>query len=236
MIIESKNDVFTLDKQLLFLHGYLADRNSFYHQLSFFERDYQVFAPDFKGFGLEKGMQTPYCLDDYVLDLKEYMYKEGIKNPHVVAHSFGGRVALKCASQDEVLFDKLVLTGCAGLKPKATLSKALKKTAFNLLKKFISKDKLKRFYSSDYLALDEVMRKSFIKIVNEHLDGVLSSIKNQTLLIFGKNDKETPLYMAKRLNKGIKNSSLLVFENAGHFCFLDKPIKFNTEVKEFLLS
>ena len=29
---------------------------------------------------------------------------------------------------------------------------------------------------------------------------------------------------------------LLIIENAGHFCFIDKPNKFNMEVKEFLLS
>ena len=100
----------------------------------------------------------------------------------------------------------------------------------------MDKDKLKSFYSSDYLALDDVMKQSFKKIVNQHLDGVLSKIQNKTLLIFGKQDKETPLYMARRLQKGIQSSTLIVFENAGHFCFLDKPIKFNTEVKEFLLS
>ena len=80
------------------------------------------------------------------------------------------------------------------------------------------------------------MKKSFIKIVNEHLDGYLDKITNPTLLIYGSEDEETPLYMAKRFNKGIKNSRLSVYEGAGHFCFIDKPLKFNLEVKEFLLE
>lgn len=218
------------------MHGYLSNAKSFYQQLRFFERDYQVFAPDFKGFGENVGMEYPYSLDDYIFDLKEYMYKNSIVCPHVIAHSFGGRVALKCASQNSKIFDKMVLTGCAGLKPKTTLKKRVKKTIFSVLKRFFDKDKLSRFYSSDYLALDDVMKKSFIKIVNEHLDGCLNKITNPTLLVFGKDDKQTPLYMAKRLNAGIKDSRLIVLDNAGHFCFLDKPIKFNTEVKEFLLS
>lgn len=218
------------------MHGYLSNGNSFYNQIKFFERNYQVFYPDFKGFGNNLGMQYPYSLDDYVIDLNEYMYKEGIVCPHVVAHSFGGRVALKMASQNPKIFDKLVLTGCAGLKPKSTLKKTTKKLVFNMLKKIIKKERLRCFYSSDYLALDPIMRQSFIKIVSEHLDHCLEKIENQTLLIFGNKDNETPLYMAKKLNAGIKNSKLIIFEKAGHFCFLDKPIKFNTEVKEFLLS
>ena len=80
------------------------------------------------------------------------------------------------------------------------------------------------------------MKQSFVKIVNEHLDGYLSSVETQTLIINGSLDKETPLYMAKKLNKNIKNSKLIVFKGCGHFCFIDKPNKFNMEVKEFLLS
>ena len=59
-------------------------------------------------------------------------------------------------------------------------------------------------------------------------------LKEQTL--FGENDKETPIYMAKRLFNGIENSRLIILSKAGHFCFIDKPAKFNTEVREFLLS
>lgn len=181
-------------------------------------------------------MNFPYSLDDYILDVKEYAYKHGLDSPSVIAHSFGARVTLKTAYQNPEFFSKLVLTGAAGLKPKVTLRKKLKKMTFNLLKGFLPKDKLYRFYSSDYLSLSPVMKQSFIKIINEHLDYTLPFIKNPTLLIFGKEDSETPLYMAKKLNEEIKNSRLVLFENAGHFCFLDKPHAFNMEVKEFLLS
>lgn len=220
----------------MFLHGYLADKNSFYYQTQFFGRYFDVFAPDFKGFGQNKGMEYPYSLSDYVNDLKEYMYKNGIVYPHVIAHSFGARVAIKTTTENQGVFDRLVLTGAAGLKPKTTLQKSIKKGAFNVLKTFIKREKLQAFYSKEYLSLDPVMKQSFIKIVGETLDERLPLIKNPTLIVFGKNDRETPVYMAKRFNERIAGSKLLVFENAGHFCFIDKPIKFNTEVKEFLLS
>jgi pimeloyl-ACP methyl ester carboxylesterase len=54
--------------------------------------------------------------------------------------------------------------------------------------------------------------------------------------VFGEDDKETPLYMAKKLAKEIRDSKLLIIQRAGHFCFVDRPHKFNTEVREFLLS
>jgi pimeloyl-ACP methyl ester carboxylesterase len=236
LIINSKNRVFTKEKKILFLHGYLADSRSFFNQIRFFERDFEVFAPDLKGFGQNSGMQTPYSLDDYIAEVEEFKYKNSLNSPNVIAHSFGGRIAIKATAKNQNFCNRLVLTGAAGLKPKNTVKKRLKKTAFNILKTFIKKEKLKVFYSKDYLALDSVMKESFKKIIAENLDGYLKDIKNQTLVIFGENDLETPLYMAKRLGNGIEKSRLVVIKDAGHFCFIDKPHEFNLEVKEFLLS
>ncbi len=195
-----------------------------------------MFAPSFKGFGDNKGMDYPYSLDDYVLELKEYFDKKGIVRPHVIAHSFGARVILKVLYNQPDLVDKLVLTGAAGLKPKTTLKKRVKKATFSLLKKVAKREKLKRFYSKDYLALDSVMKESFKKIVAENLDYTLSNIDRKTLMVFGTKDRETPVYMAKKFYREIKGSKLLLIKDAGHFCFIDKPHKFNTEVREFLLS
>ncbi len=218
------------------MHGYLADRRSFYYQLNYFSRDFEVFAPDLKGFGENKSMDYPYALDDYISEVEEFKYKNSIVKPHIIAHSFGGRIAIKATATNCEFCNKLVLTGAAGLKPKSTPKKIINKALFNILKKFIEKEKLTRFYSKDYLALNSVMKESFKKIISEHLDGYLDKIKNKTLIIFGENDKETPLYMARALNKGIVDSRLITVKDAGHFCFIDKPNKFNLEVREFLLS
>ena len=232
-----EKELFTKEnRQILFLHGYLSNGKSFYNQLSFFSRDFEVFAPDLKGFGENTDMPFPYSLDDYIDEVAEYMYKHGLKSPCVVAHSFGGRITIKGVATKKLEFNKIVLTGSAGLKPKNTLKKRAKRFCFNAVKRFFKKEKLLRFYSSDYLSLNDMMKQSFIKIVNENLDEYLAFIKNQTLIINGEKDRETPLYMAKKLNKNIPNSTLLVFKEAGHFCFLDKPNKFNMEVKEFILS
>lgn len=195
-----------------------------------------MFAPDLKGFGANADMPYPYALSDYVNDVKEYMQDRGIIKPMVVAHSFGARVAIKAESECPGTFSKMVLCGAAGLKPRYSLKRSFKRAAFSALKKFLPREKLKRFYSPDYLALPGVMRESFKLIVSEHLDGALKNISCPVLLVFGDKDGETPLYMAKRLNRGIKGSRLFVIKGAGHFCFTEKPYTFNREVKEFLLS
>ena len=71
------------------------------------------------------------------------------------------------------------------------------------------KEKLKGFGSAEYKRLSPIMQKSYVKIVNEHLNGEYKSVKNQTLIIFGENDRETPLYMAKKIKKYVKLRKLL---------------------------
>ena len=218
------------------MHGYLSSRESFIYSTSYFNKLFDVHAIDLKGFGKNVPMERPYCLDDYVEEVKQYILDNNLKSPHVIGHSFGCRIIMKALSEDQNLFDKVVLTGAAGLKPKNSFKKTIKKLCFKFLKVFIKKEKLKSFYSSDYRALDPIMQESFKLIVGEYLDDKVNLIKNQTLIIFGDCDNQTPLYMAKKLNSKIKNSRLVIIPNAGHFCFLDKPMKFNMEVREFLLS
>lgn len=218
------------------MHGYLSSSKSFIYQTEFFKKDFNVFAFDMKGFGENQGMEYPYSLDDYIEEVKDFIKKNGLEKPHVLAHSFGGRIVLKLASLDKNIFDKIVLTGSAGLKPKRTIKYRIKKLIFNVLKLFVKRERLKGFYSKEYNSLSPVMKESYKKIVNEHLDYATYYIENTTLIINGKLDTETPPYTAKRLNKNIKNSRLIMLDGAGHFCFIDKPYTFNMEVREFLLS
>ena len=58
--------------------------------------------------------------------------------------------------------------------------------------------------SKDYLALSSKMKKTFVNIVSTYLEKYAIHICVPTILFWGKKDKETPFYMAKRLNKLIK--------------------------------
>ena len=223
-------------KQLLFLHGYLSDRRAFAAQEKFFSRYFDCFSFDLPGFGKNTYMPYPYALSDYVAFVKEYMDKNRIVKPHVVAHSFGARIAVKAAAEDKELFSSLVRSGAAGMIPRRSFSYRLNRLRFLTSKRFFPKEKLEKYYSADYRALNDVMRKSFVKIVGEHLDGTAAFVENPVLLVYGAEDRETPLYMAKRYHKYIRGSRLIVIPRAGHFCFAEQAAAFNYPVREFLLS
>lgn len=215
-------------KTLLMLHGYLSCKESFIYQIEYFSRFFKVVVPDMAGFnGTE--MPYPYALADYARDVKR-LIDDCDGKVDVIAHSFGARVLFKLLPHEKV--DRIVLTGAAGLRPKRSLKKAVAVFRYKIRKKL--KLDVSSFGSSDYKALSPIMRESFVKIVNERLKKSIKHVANDCLLVFGENDTETPLYMAKRLNKYLKNSSLVLIKGAGHFAFLEKPNQFNVIVKEFL--
>lgn len=225
-----------MKKQVIFLHGYLSSGGAFAAQTRFFSAYFDCFAPDLPGFGNNAEMPYPYALSDYADWLKAYMKANGIERPHVVAHSFGARVAVKAAAAEPALFSRMVLTGAAGMKPRRPPAYYVKKARFSVLKKFLPREKLEKYYSSDYRALNAVMRESFLKIVNEHLEESSKRVQNPVLLVYGENDRETPLYMAKRYRRLLPSSRLLVIGGAGHFAFAEKIAAFNYPVREFLLA
>ena len=213
----------------------MSNKESFTSQINFFSKYYRVIAPDFTGFGQSKKMEYAYRLSDYVNEIKQLIKTLNVDRLDVVAHSFGARVALKLIA-DGGKIDKLVITGGAGLKPKRSLKYYFKVYYYKILKKLFPNKAFKNFGSVEYRALDKVMKQSYIYIVNEHLDGILSQIKTKTLILSGDCDKQTPPYMQKRLNRNLKNSTLTFLKGEGHFAFVTKPYTFNLLAREFLLG
>ena len=112
---------------------------------------------------------------------------------------------------------KLVLVDSAGIKPRRGIKYRLKILMHKILKKFGKGLK----GSKDYRVLSPVMKKTFQNVVNYDETYLLSDITADTAIFWGDKDKETPLYMARKLNKKIKSSHLFLLTNAGHFSYLD---------------
>ena len=102
-------------KDLVFLHGYLSSKEAFAAQIAYFSKFYRVTALDFLGFGKSKPLEKPFSVGDYAEWTKSALRLLDVENPNVIAHSFGCRVAVKMAAIYENAFDKIVLTGPAGV-------------------------------------------------------------------------------------------------------------------------
>ena len=89
------------------MHGYLSSKEAFAAQVRYFSKFFRVTAIDFLGFGSSRCLTSAFSVDDYADWTKEVLTLLKVENPHVIAHSFGCRVAVKLASREAEFFDKM---------------------------------------------------------------------------------------------------------------------------------
>jgi pimeloyl-ACP methyl ester carboxylesterase len=230
-------------KPLLILHGWGSSGAVMRPMAQSMALDRSRHLLDFPGFGQSPSPAEAWSVDDYA-DLVAACIRHIGGPVDLLAHSFGGRVALKLCARPEgkELVDKVLITGGAGMKPRRKPMYYIRKTAANLLKAPIAlvpgthKDAVHRWLrttrvwkalgSGDYKTLDGVMRQIFVKTVTEFLEPCLPEIPHSVLLLWGAEDDATPLYQAERMRDGIADAALVTIEQAGHYAFLDQPGKF----------
>lgn len=214
------------EETIILLHGWQANRNTFNRLISFLEEEYRIISIDLPGFG-ETIIERPYSVREVSNVIHELLDTLGIKNPIILGHSYGGRIAISYASMYET--KKLILVDSAGLKKRLNIFLKLKVLFYKTFKRFGLK-----MGSSDYQNSEGILRKMLVMTVNDDLSLEMGIINAPTLMIYGENDKVTPLKEANKINKKIKNSKLIVMPDAGHFCYLDRPKYFNLILNAFL--
>lgn len=229
---------------IVFLHGWGGSNVSFMGAMKAFAAlGFYAIGVDFPGHGKTPVPKSAYSVEDYANEVVKLLNSEKIKDVIIVGHSFGGRVAIKLAAKGSDLgvnIRKVVLVSSAGIKPRKSIVKSFKIYRYKKLKKKVKAGKLDekvllKYGSQDYKKLVPIMKASFIKIVEEDLTQDAAAIRVPTLLVWGKRDRDTPLYMARRLNKVIENSRLVIY-NAGHYSYIDEREKFLEDVYLFIMT
>jgi pimeloyl-ACP methyl ester carboxylesterase len=230
-------------EQVLLLHGWGGSIESMGLVFDTLAKSYRVFAMDFPGHGKSDLPPKTWGIADYTECLLQVMDSLGVQRPHIIAHSFGGRVTIRLAMFHADRVNKIILVDSAGIRPQRPPKYHLK-IALSRIGKFlgkyggrigqtIRKSIYDRIGSKDYNSAGP-LRDTFVRVVNEDQTDMLQHIKSPTLLVWGADDKDTPLTSAEKMQKLIPNASLVVIENAGHFSYIDNPHKFHLIVKKFL--
>ena len=230
---------------ILILPGWGDTRTTFNDLINFLKKDYTVYIIDYPGFGNSIFPEHDLTIYDYTNIIRDFMKKEQISNPIIIAHSFGGRIATLLSGYYKDNINKLILIDIAGIKPKKNPFKLLKQTIYKILKKLkwiippkkrnlYLKKLFKFFASSDYKALDNNMYQTFKNVISEDLKYYYNSIEVPTIIIWGKKDQDTPIKDAYYINKKINGSKLFIYENASHYSYLNYPSLTKQIINEFL--
>ena len=236
---------------LLLLHGWGGRCDSWLPVTRDFSDVHRVLVLDFPGHGRSSEPERPWDVTDYMEAVRALLDDQHIQKTDVMAHSFGGRVALLLAVTCPERVGKMVLTGCAGLKPRNDGRLSARTRRYKRLKALLSSGVvsralgearvaqlqealIQRYGSADYRALTPSMRQTFNRVLAQDLEPVLPRIQAPTLLIWGENDTATPLWMGQTMEKQIPDAGLVVLKGGDHFAYLHQYGDFRVIAQRFL--
>ena len=236
--------------RVLLLHGWGCDMSLMRPVADALAPSHRVMMVDFPGHGESGRPPEPWGVPEFSENLVHLLIKTGFAPCSVIAHSFGCRVATWIASEYPEMFEKLIFTGAAGIKPKQSEESKARTEKYKKLKKraeaikkipflkgtaeSLEKKLRQKYGSADYNRLDEEMRKTFVKVVNQDLVNRYERIRQSTLLLWGEHDMETPLWMGREIEKRIPDCAPILLEGGSHFAYLEQINRFNTIAAHFL--
>lgn len=237
---------------VLLLHGWGGRCESWAPVLRDFAQKYAMTALDFPGQGgRSSDPPQPWDVTDYMEMTRQLLDRLGIERTHIVAHSFGGRVALALAATYPQRVNRMVLTGVPALKKPPTAKqrarsacyKGLKALGDNALSRAVWgrevvegwRNRLQeKFGSADYRALSPQMRKTFSRVVSQDLSPYLEKVQAPTLLFWGEQDTAAPLWVAQAMEKRMPDAGLVAMPGVGHFAYLDRYADFRAVLDNFI--
>lgn len=216
----------------LLVHGWGGSSESLEALAKLLSANYKTITIDLPGFGLSSKPYSDWGVGEYAKLLIDFLDQLKLTPINFFGHSFGGALGISIASKYPNHISKLILSGPSYKRnpPVTTKIGRLFSWSHPIVKKIFYKI---LFPPSDLYAFPK-LESNFRKIVNQDLTPLLSSIKTPTLILWGEEDKETPVPHAYELEKKIKNSLLKIFPGIGHNLPLKYPQKVNEEIGKFL--
>lgn len=187
---------------------------------------YQVINVDLPGFGNSK-LDQVYDIKDYCLAIKKLLDSLNINEVYIVAHSFGARIAFEYALN--YVCKGLFLSGAAGIKDNISMSKKVSQRLYKCFKWLPLK-----WGSSDYQMANPIMKQVLVKCVNQDYLPLLKNIKIPVRLFWGNEDKQTPLWMGKKILEEMPQATMRIIYGGDHFAFKEHQALFLYDLKKFL--
>ena len=174
-------------------------------------------------------------IEEYGEIVIHFIEKLKLINPVLLGHSFGGRISIYLGSFYKNI-DKIVLLCAAWISHKMPLPKYfIIKTGKIILSlpwlRSLGK-KIQKGFSSPDLKNAGMMEKIFRNTISLDLQDKMKQIKYPTLMIWGKDDDQTPVYEWEIIHWHIQNSQFHVLDGT-HFVHQEQAEKITNMILDF---
>ena len=229
------------DQVIMLLHGLFGALSNFEGIIEKFSKTHKIVVPMLPIFELPIRKASVSGLVDFVDRFVDF---KGYTDIHILGNSLGGHITILYALLRQEKIKSVTLTGSSGLFENSLGSTFPKRSNFE----FIKNKTLDTFYNQA-VASDELINEVFSTVndrnkviriiataksaIRHNLGDKLHQLKVPTLLVWGKNDNVTPLFVGERFHELIKNSRLEIIDECGHAPMMEKPIEFNNFLENF---
>lgn len=244
---------------VVLIHGWPLSDAMYEYQYQYLSRKgFRVIGITLRGFGKSDKPYGKYDFDTFSDDIHVVLEKLNIHNAVLGGFSMGGAVVIHYVTKyNAEHVSKLALFAAAAPSWKqregfpygisgAGAEGLIKQTmtnrqdliagfgaAFPVKEGAISKNVEKWLENINLEASPYAVTESITALRDLDLRPELSKIKIPTVIFHGPQDKLCPFAFAEQLQKGIRNSSIVRFENSGHALFFEEAEKFNKELEKF---
>ncbi len=230
-------------KVVVLLHGW-GDSATTFSGLAKKLEGYTVLVPDLPGFGGTEMPPKAWGVDEYANFVTAWLKKIGQKEVYaIIGHSNGGAISIGLLASDKLKAGKLILLASSGIRDIYKMRRMLLKGSAKIAKlplKLIpsgARQKIKgrayRTIGSDSMLLPE-MEPSYRRMILKDMQADATKIKSPTLLIYGRDDKVTPVKYGQLFAEAIPNSKLEIVDGAGHMLHQEANLEVSKLIEDFL--
>jgi 3-oxoadipate enol-lactonase len=229
-------------KNIVFLHAFPLNSKMWKYQAENL-REFNIYLVDYQNLLKEN-------LKDFADFVYQFLNENKIERAIFVGLSMGGYIIFQMVRYYKNFIEGIVL---ANTKASAD-SLELRNKRFELIKRienegieFLIDEYLEKFLKNRNKEKEEMIRNMILEAKKESLISSLKALANRessieilkeievpTLIISSTDDTLTTIEDAKIMNKYIKNSKLIIFENCAHLSNLEYPEKFNNVIRNFI--
>lgn len=238
---------------LVLLHGFTLDSRIWRRQLQDLSERFTAIAWDAPGAGASTDPREPFTLTDWAQALALFLDVINIDHAHVLGMSWGGVLAQEFYRLYPTRTASLILAGTyAGWKGSLPPTVCSERLAACIRGASLPAEEFVPRWVSGLIsasASDDVRDELSNVVTDRHPLGfrlmahtladtdttdLLPRIQVPTLLVWGDDDRRSPLTIGEQLRERIPSSELVVIPKSGHVPNMEQPDAFNREVRNFL--
>jgi pimeloyl-ACP methyl ester carboxylesterase len=248
--------------ELLLVHGLSGSWQNWLETIPVFGRNRRVVALDLPGFGASPMPPWELTIENYGRLLHTFIEEAGIGDCCVVGNSMGGFVSAEAAISRPDRFEKLVLVSAAGVssvtvrrEPVQAVARMMAAAAplsikfqeRNFRRPGVRASLFRGIFHRPEDLRRELLWEQFIhgagapgfidaltNLVGYDILDRLEEVDVPTLIVWGRQDRIVPSIDSVEWGERLTNSQTTIFDQTGHVPQLERPVRFNRVLQEFL--